>query len=66
MSLIIPDRTLLKLQAAKPVAQKFAAAVNRNKNAWTPAQQEQLSLIYDILKETHDALVNLVEANVKN
>ena len=53
----------MKLQAAKPAAQKFAAAVNRNKNAWSPEQQEQLALIYDILKETHDALVNLVEAN---
>ena len=56
----------MKLKSAKPMAQKFAAAVGRNRNAWTPAQQEQLSLIYDILKETHDALVNLVEANVNN
>ena len=63
MSVIIPDRTLMKLQAAKPAAQKFAIAVQRNKNAWTPQQQEQLALIYDIVKETHDALVNLVEAN---
>ena len=63
MSIVIPQRTLTKLQAAKPAAQKFAVAVNRNKNAWTPEQQEQLALIYDILKETHDALVNLVEAN---
>lgn len=64
MSVIIPDRTLVKLRAAKPIAQQFAVAVNRNKNAWTPQQQEQLSMIYQILKETHDALVNLVEANV--
>ena len=63
MSIVIPQRTLTKLQAAKPAAQKFAVAVNRNKNAWTPEQREQLALIYDILKETHDALVNLVEAN---
>ena len=66
MSVIIPERTLIKLRAAKPAAIKFSAAVNRNKNAWTPAQQEQLALIYDILKETHDALVNLVEANVQD
>ena len=65
MSIVIPQRTLTKLQAAKPAAQKFAMAVNRNKHTWTPAQEEQLSLIYDILKETHDALLNLVEANTQ-
>ena len=64
MSIIIPERALMKLRAAKPLALQFASSVKRNKNAWTPQQEEQLSLIYQILKETHDALVNVVEANV--
>ena len=63
MSLIIPDRAYVKLRAAKPAANQLAAAVNRSKNTWTADQQEQLSLIYQVVKETHDALVNIVEAN---
>lgn len=53
----------MKLRAAKPAAQQLTTAVNRSKNTWTADQQEQLSLIYQIVKETHDALVNIVEAN---
>jgi len=63
MSLIIPDRAYLKLQAAKPAHHQLTNAVTRNKNTWTAAQQEQLSLMYQVIKETHDALVNIVEAN---
>lgn len=66
MSLIIPNKTYVKLRAAKPIHQQLANAVTRNKNTWTAAQQEQLSLMFQILKETHDALVNLVEANSSN
>lgn len=63
MSVIIPERTYEKLRAAKPAHHQLATAVARNKNTWSPGQQEQLSLMYQVIKETHDALVNLVEAN---
>ena len=53
----------MKLRSTKPIYHQFVASVNRNKNTWTKDQQEQLSLIFQILKETHDALVNIVEAN---
>ncbi|MGD9629978.1 MAG: hypothetical protein AB7V18_12115 [Pyrinomonadaceae bacterium] len=63
MSLIIPERAYMKLRAAKPIAVQLTNAVNKGKNTWTAEQQEQLSLIYQVIKETHDALVNIVEAN---
>lgn len=63
MSLIIPERAYMKLRAAKPIAQRLTNAVQKGKNTWTEEQQDQLSFIYQVIMETHDALVNIVEAN---
>lgn len=63
MPIIIPARADAQLRASKEAGNKFNAAVNRTRNTWTPDQQEQLGHMYQVLKETHDALVNIVEAN---
>lgn len=63
MSITVPPRAFAQLRASKAASDKLSAAVKRSRNTWTTDQEEQLSLIFQVMKETHDALVNIVEAN---
>jgi hypothetical protein len=63
MAIIIPDRAYAQLKASKAASDRLTTTVRRSKNTWTTAQEEQLSLIFQVIKETHDALFNIVEAN---
>ena len=64
MAITVPDRAYAQLKASKAASEKLKQAVRLAKaNTWTAPQQEQLSLIFDVVKETHDALVNIVDAN---
>ncbi len=63
MSLTIPPKAYAQLRASKAAADKLNAAVRRSRKAWTAEQEEQLSLIFEVIKDTHDALFNIVEAN---
>ena len=62
MSLIIPDRTDMQLRESKTAAEKLTASL-RGRSPWTKEQQDQLALIYEVVKQTRDALYNIVEAN---
>jgi len=63
MSLNIPPKAFTQLRASKAASDKLATAVRRRPNTRTSDQEEQLSLIFLVIKETHDALFNIVEAN---
>jgi hypothetical protein len=63
MALIIPPKARERLRASKAAADQLTAAVQRNKKAWTPEQENQLYLIFQVIKDTRDALTNIVEAN---
>jgi hypothetical protein len=59
----IPPKAIQQLRASKAAADKLSAAVRRGRRTWTAEQEGQLSLIFEVIKETHDALFNIVEAN---
>lgn len=61
--MIIPPKAFQKLIASKAAADKLNAAVRRGRRTWTPDQEEQLALIFEVIKETRDALANIAEAN---
>lgn len=63
MAINIPPKAYAQLRASKAASEKLTNAVRRGRNTWTSDQEEQLSLIFQVIKETHDALVNIVEAN---
>jgi len=63
MSLVVPDRALAQLRASKAASEALTAAVRRSRNTWTNDQEQQLHLVFQVIKETHDALVNIVDAN---
>jgi hypothetical protein len=63
MAITVPDRALMQLRASKAASDRLAATVKRSRNTWTKDQEDQLSLIFQVVKETHDALFNIVEAN---
>jgi hypothetical protein len=63
MSMIIPPKAYANLRASKEAADKLTAVVKRGRNIWTADQEEQLSYIFQVIKETHDALFKIVEAN---
>lgn len=59
----IPRRTIELLDQTKLASEKLIHVVLANKATWSREQQEQLSLIFEMLKGVHGALVNIVEAN---
>ena len=61
--MIIPQKAWQKLVASKAAAEKLTIAVRRGRKTWTADQEEQLSLIFEVIKETRDALANIAEAN---
>ena len=63
MAINIPPKVYAQLRASKTASDRLMATVNRSRNTWTTDQENQLSLIFEVIKETHDALFNLVEAN---
>lgn len=63
MSLIIPDRAQMQIRESKVAADRLEALIKRNGSPWTKDQQDQLAAIYDVIKQTRDALYNIVEAN---
>jgi hypothetical protein len=63
MSLVIPPRTDLQLRESKLAAERLTTSITRGRNPWTKEQQDQLALIYEVVKQTRDALYNIVEAN---
>lgn len=63
MSVIIPHNARQKLIASKAAADKLNATVTRHRKTWTADQEEQLHLIFQVIKETRDALTVIVEAN---
>lgn len=63
MSIIIPPKVRERLIASKAAADKLNATVRRGRKTWTPEQEDQLHLIFQIVKDTRDALTVIVEAN---
>lgn len=63
MPIIIPERTDMQLRESKAAADRLTTSINRGRSPWTREQQDQLSLIYEVVKQTRDALYNIVEAN---
>jgi len=63
MSLNIPDRANAQLRESKVAADRLATMIRRSGNPWTKDQQDQLATIYEVIKQTRDALYNIVEAN---
>lgn len=63
MSIIIPPKARERLRASKVAADQLMATVQRGKKAWTPEQEDQLHLIFQVIKETRDALANIADAN---
>ena len=63
MSLNIPDRANVQLRESKVAADRLATMIRRSGNPWTKDQQDQLATIYEVIKQTRDALYNIVEAN---
>jgi len=63
MSLNIPDRANAQLRESKVAADRLATMIRRGGNPWTKDQQDQLATIYEVIKQTRDALYNIVEAN---
>lgn len=63
MSLVVPERALAQLRASKAASEKLSQAVRRSRNTWTSEQEEQLGLVFQVIKDTNDALVNIVGAN---
>ena len=63
MSLIVPERAKMQLRESKVAADRLGTLINRNGTPWTKEQQDQLAAIYDVVKQTRDALYNIVEAN---
>jgi hypothetical protein len=63
LNMIIPQKAFQKLIASKTAAEKLTAAVRRGRRTWTREQEEQLALIFEVIKETRDALASIAEAN---
>ena len=63
MSLVVPERALAQLRSSKAASEKLTQSVRLSRNTWTSEQQEQLGLIFQVIKDTHDALVNIIGAN---
>lgn len=63
MSLIVPERAKMQLRESKAAADRLGAIIQRNGNPWTKDQQDQLATIFEVIKQTRDALYNIVEAN---
>lgn len=63
MSLVIPQRTEMQLRESKVAAERLTASITRGRSPWNKEQQDQLALIYEVVKQTRDALYNIVEAN---
>ena len=63
MSLIVPERAKMQLRESKVAADRLGTLIKRNGTPWTKDQQEQLATIFDVIKQTRDALYNIVEAN---
>jgi hypothetical protein len=61
--MIIPDKAYEQLKASKVAPERLTTSVRHSRNTWSREQEEQLSLIFQVIKETHDALVNIVQAN---
>ena len=59
----IPARTIEQLNEAKRASDRLAHIVLANQTTWSREQKDQLSLIFEMIKGVHDAMVNLVEAN---
>jgi len=59
----VPEKTNQKLRESKLAHDKLVATSKSKRNVWTKEQEEQLSLIYTVLRDVHDALSNLVDAN---
>ena len=53
----------MQLRESKVAADRLATLINRNGTPWTKDQQEQLATIFEVIKQTRDALYNIVEAN---
>lgn len=63
MSLIVPERAQMQLRESKIAADRLGALIKRNGTPWTKEQEDQLAAIYEVIKQTRDALYNIVEAN---
>ena len=63
MSGKIPQAAYSRMQEAKAASVRLAALVGTRRAGWTPAQADQLSCIYQVLKGTHGALNSLIESN---
>lgn len=59
----VPEKTNQKLRESKQNHDRLVTLVKSRRNVWTKEQEEQLSLIYTVLSNVHDALSNLVNAN---
>lgn len=53
----------MQLRGSKTAAERLTASINNGRSPWTKEQQDQLALIYEVVKQTRDALYNIVEAN---
>lgn len=63
MTLFIPPKAREKLRASKAAAEQLDREVQRSKKAWTADQENQLYLIFQVIRETRDALTLIVESN---
>jgi hypothetical protein len=63
MSLVIPQRTDMQLRESKAAADRLTNSLKTGRSPWTREQQDQLAMIYEVIKQTRDALYNIVEAN---
>jgi hypothetical protein len=63
MSIVIPPKARERLRASKVAADQLNTAVLRGRKTWTTDQEHQLHLIFQLIKETRDALGAIVDAN---
>jgi hypothetical protein len=59
----IPNNALERMQMARDAADAFKVSVEHNRDAWSPAQREQIKNMYLIMEFTFDALNYLIRAN---
>lgn len=53
----------MQLRESKAAADRLTNSLKTARSPWTREQQDQLAMIYEVIKQTRDALYNIVEAN---